>query len=184
MRKAPLDYTCLRSLARWLGGFLTLVLTLEGLEVISMLYESEESWAAIQQLITQQIATTYFVVQFGIGSLLALAVLGGSEVLKLKDPARNSLRVLAASLVLIGVFAMRWNVVIGGQLISKGLRGFSSYVVPVGGLNGIVTAIALLILPFVILAIISYFIPPWREGPVETPPTDYRLRPFRASSLE
>jgi len=86
--------------------------------------------------------------------------------------------------VLIGVFAMRWNVVIGGQLISKGLRGFSSYVVPVGGLNGIVTAIALLILPFVILAIISYFIPPWREGPVETPPTDYRLRPFRASSLE
>jgi Ni/Fe-hydrogenase subunit HybB-like protein len=183
MRKAPLDYACLRSLALWLGGFLTLVMTLEGLEVFSMLYESEESWTAIQQLITQQIPLTYFVIQFGIGTLLALAVLGSSEVLKLTDPARNSLRVLAASLVLIGVFAMRWNVVIGGQLISKSLRGFSSYSIPVPGLNGIIFAIGLLILPFVILAVISYFIPPWREAPVEAPPADFALHPSRTVSL-
>ena len=33
----------------------------------------------------------------------------------------------AGCLTLIGIFAMRWNVVIGGQLFSKSFLGYTTY---------------------------------------------------------
>lgn len=170
VRKAPLDYDCLRSLALWLGGFLTVAIALEGLEVFTMLYESEESWDIIQQLITQKITFTYIVIQFGIGSLLSLVILGGTELSNLKEPTRTAFRVTAAVLILIGVFAMRWNVVIGGQLISKSLRGLISFSPPLLGPGGLLVAAGLLAMPFVILGLIVYFIPPWEKAPVVVEP--------------
>jgi Ni/Fe-hydrogenase subunit HybB-like protein len=162
-RKTPLLHDTLRSLALWLGGFLTLALTLESLEVVTMLYESEESWGIIRQLITQKIAITYFGVQFGMGALLPLLLLGSAELIRFNEPVKTVLRFLAAGFVLIGVFAMRWNVVIGGQLISKSLRGFTSYSPTIFGEGGVLIAGGLMLLPFVILAIIVYLIPPWQE---------------------
>ncbi len=127
IRKAPLDHNCLRALALWLGGFLCVDVVLEGLEVFTMLYESEESWGIVSQLITQKIGLSFFGIQFILGSVFPLLILGFVELTKVGEDIRTSIRVLAAALVLIGVFAMRWNVVIGGQLMSKSLRGFTSY---------------------------------------------------------
>ncbi len=163
IRKASLDHNCLRSLSLWLGGFLSLNVVLEGLEVFAMLYESEESWGIISQLITQKLGISYFGIQFILGSVLPLFALGFVELSKLAEEAKTSVRVLSASLVLIGVFAMRWNVVIGGQLISKSLRGFTSYSPPLLGVEGIVVATLFMILPFIILAMLAYFLPPWPE---------------------
>ncbi len=163
IRKASLDYNCLRSLALWLGGFLSFNVVLEGLEVFSMLYEAEESWGIISQLITQKLGISYFGIQFIFGSLLPLFVLGFVELSKLGEDIKTSVRVLSASLVLIGVFAMRWNVVIGGQLISKSLRGFMSYTPPLFGIEGILVAAVFMILPLVIFTVIIYLIPPWEE---------------------
>jgi predicted membrane protein len=95
--------------------------------------------------------------------LLPLFILGFVELSKLGEDIKTSVRVLSASLVLIGVFAMRWNVVIGGQLISKSLRGFMSYTPPLLGIEGILVAAVFMILPFVIFAMIIYLIPPWEE---------------------
>ncbi len=164
IRKAPLDHDCLRSLANWLGGFLIVSIVLEGLEVISMLYESEESWGIISQLITGKIAVSYFGIQFILGALLPLLMLGLLQVMKLSEQAKTKLRFISAALVLIGVFAMRWNVVIGGQLLSKSLRGFTDYAPPLMGLNGILVSAALMVLPLVILAILAHLIPPWKEA--------------------
>jgi Ni/Fe-hydrogenase subunit HybB-like protein len=161
LRKAPLDHACLRSLALWLGGFLSINVILEGLEVFSMLYEADESWTIIRQLITEQIGTTYFGIQFLLGALVPLFVLGVTEMSRLNDSAKLVVRVGSSFLVVVGVFAMRWNVVIGGQLLSKSLRGFTSYTPPLLGITGIVMAAALFALPFVILAIIVYWLPPW-----------------------
>ncbi len=163
IRQASLDHDCLRSLALWLAGFLAINVVLEGLEVFTMLYESEESWGIVSQLITQKIAFSYFGIQFILGSLLPLFILGFVELSKLSEDVKTSVRVTSASLVLIGVFAMRWNVVIGGQLISKSLRGFTSYSPPLLGIDGIIVAAAFILLPFVILAVITYLIPPWQE---------------------
>ena len=43
-------------------------------------------------------------------------------------------------LVLIGVYSMRWNVVIGGQLFSKSFSGFTSFKVGLIGLDGTLMA--------------------------------------------
>ncbi len=163
IRKASLDYDCLRSLSLWLMGFLVVNVVIEGLEVFTMLYESEESWGIVSQLINQKIRLSYFGVQFMLGSMVPLLVLGGTELSRMGAQGKMSLRLVASALVLIGVFAMRWNVVIGGQLMSKSLRGFISYSPPLFGLDGVLVATVLMALPFVILAGISYLIPPWQE---------------------
>jgi predicted membrane protein len=163
IRKVPMDHNCIHFLALWLVGFLSINVVLEGLEVFTMLYESEESWGIVSQLITQKIGLSYFGIQFIFGSLLPLFVLGVVELIKLGEQEKTALRLLASAFVLIGVFAMRWNVVIGGQLMSKSLRGFTSFEPPLFGISGILTATVLMILPFVILALIIYLIPPWQE---------------------
>ncbi len=144
-------------------GFLLVDLVLEGLEVVSMMYESEESWEMVSQLVTQEMVISYFGIQFILGSLVPLVILGIIVLVKLREQIKTPLMCLSSALVLIGVFAMRWNVVIGGQLLSKSLRGFTSYTPSLMGKEGILSALAILILPLVIFAIMSYFIPPWGE---------------------
>jgi predicted membrane protein len=59
---------------------------------------------------------------------------------------------------------MRWNVVIGGQLYSKSLRGLMAYKMEITGIESLLTALALLALPFVILAVLFRLLPPrWME---------------------
>ena len=54
---------------------------------------------------------------------------------------------------------MRWNVVIGGQLFSKSLRGFMSYKMEFAGHEGWWLSAALLALPFIILTVlVKYFL--------------------------
>lgn len=163
IRGVPIDHTCLCSLSLWLTGFLAVNVVLEGLEVFSMLYEAEESWEIVSRLITEVLGISYFGIQFTFGAIIPLLVLGGTEIIRLRDQEKTILRSLAASMVLIGVFAMRWNVVIGGQLMSKSFRGFTSYVPPVWGINGLVVSAIIMLLPFILLAVLIYLIPPWLE---------------------
>lgn len=51
----------------------------------------------------------------------------------------------------IGIFSIRWNVVIGGQLFSKSLRTITVYKLELLGIEGVLVAGALLVLPLVIL---------------------------------
>lgn len=58
--------------------------------------------------------------------------------------------------------------VIGGQILSKSLRGFLSYTPEITGSEGVLAAVLLMALPLELFALITYFIPPWREAPVES----------------
>jgi Ni/Fe-hydrogenase subunit HybB-like protein len=170
IRREPLDKECLSTMSVWLGGFLTLALIMEGLEVVSMLYESEESWEMIRRLITERLGLSYFGLQFGMGAILPLLVLAGVHLGKIKGTLKSALIVGASASVLVGVFAMRWNVVVGGQIISKSLRGFTEYVPTWLGTSGLLMATALMLLPFVILAVMLFVIPPWERRLLETAP--------------
>jgi hypothetical protein len=70
---------------------------------------------------------------------------------------------LAAILVLVQVFAMRWNVVVGGQLFSKSFRGFVDFTVPWGGREGLLAAAIVLLLPLLALWFASRLLPLWVE---------------------
>ena len=58
---------------------------------------------------------------------------------------------------------MRWNVVIGGQLFSKSFLGYTSYKVGFATREGLLPAIALMLLPFVIFVVLVKLLPPWQE---------------------
>ena len=67
-------------------------------------------------------------------------------------------------LVEIGIFSTRWNVVIGGQLFSKSLRGLTVYKVEVLGAEGVAITFGLLALPLVILWVLVKVLPPWPDA--------------------
>jgi hypothetical protein len=83
---------------------------------------------------------------------------------------RNTLSAVAALLLLVQVFSMRWNVVIGGQLLSKSLRGLrSGYEPQFLGREGILVAALLLALPFALLWVFHRVLPePAAARPAET----------------
>ena len=58
---------------------------------------------------------------------------------------------------------MRWNVVIGGQLFSKSFLGYTTYKIGFVAREGLLSAIALLLLPCVILWVLVKVLPPWKD---------------------
>ena len=99
-----------------------------------------------------------FIMQYGIGNLvpLILFLIPGLTI-------RRTL--LGVLLVLFGVFMMRWNVVIGGQLFSKSFLGYTVYKMDFATREGLLPAVLLMILPFVILAVLVKMLPPWHAEP-------------------
>jgi predicted membrane protein len=70
---------------------------------------------------------------------------------------------VAGCLALIGIFAMRWNVVIGGQLFSKSFLGYTTYKMSLVTREGLLVAIALTLLPLLFLWVLVKLLPPWPE---------------------
>jgi predicted membrane protein len=58
---------------------------------------------------------------------------------------------------------MRWNVVIGGQLFSKSFLGYTTYKMSFATREGMLPAILVMLLPFVILAVLIRVLPPWEQ---------------------
>ena len=88
-----------------------------------------------------------------IGTLLPLLLLGSLQLFRkhVADLTRKRMYFACAVMILIGVLAMRWNVVIGGQLFSKSLRGVMGYKLEFAGVEGWAMGMVLLSLPFIIL---------------------------------
>jgi Ni/Fe-hydrogenase subunit HybB-like protein len=85
----------------------------------------------------------------------------------LPDEMRRMIYFLVGILIQIGIFSMRWNVVVGGQMFSKSLRGLTTYKVHLFGLEGLLFTIGLLLLPFIILYVLVKLLPPWIDGSAE-----------------
>ena len=152
--RRPVVPTCVQALASWLWFFLILTITLEELELIVMAYERSESWLIISELLTTRLSFSYMSMQMIVGGLIPLILLAVVVLMNryLHERVRNTLATVAALLTLVQVFSMRWNIVIGGQLLSKSLRGLRSpYDPDVFGREGVLVAIALFVAPFVIL---------------------------------
>ncbi|HSN90969.1 MAG TPA: NrfD/PsrC family molybdoenzyme membrane anchor subunit [Anaeromyxobacteraceae bacterium] len=169
LQRRPVERETVQSLARWLWFFLIITVTLELLEIIMLAYEHSEEWAIIAPLLTTRLQFSFISMQMILGSLipfilLAIVVLMSSY---LHDRLRNTLTFAASLLLLLQVFSMRWNVVIGGQLLSKSFRGLrSAYEPHLFEKEGILTAIALFVAPFILLYVFDRILPiePPAEG--------------------
>jgi predicted membrane protein len=158
------DPRCVRALSRYLWVFLIAAVSIEMLELVHMAYEGGGEWHVISALLTERLAVSYGLVQVFIGSLCPFILLLVALVPGVSSRWVSRLSGLAAILVLVQVFAMRWNVVVGGQLFSKSFRGFVEFTVPWGGREGLIAAAVVLLLPLVALWFTSRMLPIWQES--------------------
>ena len=159
IRKEPVDMPCLDTITSYLFYAVIVDFSLEALDFIHRLYQSEESVKILGRLITHKLFMSLFVLQILIGMFIPLGILIVAKWRKLGDDGRKLLYFTAVILIQLGIFSTRWNVVIGGQLFSKSFRGLMAYKMEVMGIEGILTAMALLALPFVILAVLIRVLP-------------------------
>ncbi|MBL8812102.1 MAG: polysulfide reductase NrfD [Planctomycetaceae bacterium] len=154
---------CVYSLTRYLWIALIAAFALEMLELLHMAYEGSSDWHVIWHLLTHPLRLSYGVLQVGVGSLVPLLLLPLALLMKRWPRLMMTVSALASLLVLVQVFAMRWNVVIGGQLFSKSHRGFVTYPLEPMGREGLIAAIVVLVLPVVLLLVASKVLPVYEE---------------------
>ena len=166
LKGLPIIRETVATMARWLWLFMILTVTLELLEIITLAYESAEEWEIISELLTTRLAFSFFSMQLVFGSLipfilLMIVVLLGGQM---KPRVQNILAGAASFILLIQVFSMRWNVVIGGQLFSKSLRGLrDAYHPQFFEKEGILATIVIIVAPFVLLALFEKILPMFRS---------------------
>lgn len=160
------DDACMKALSQLLWRFLVLAVTFEAIDILHVAYEREEEWHVIRELLVTKLQFSYLTLQLLIGSLVPLLLLPIPAFTKLFDaPFRHSCAAVAAVLGLVQVLAMRWNVVVGGQLFSKSFRGFVEYPITWWGREGLFAAAIVLALPFVLLYVATQLLPVWPPEP-------------------
>ena len=163
VRKAPIDLRCLDTIAKYLFYTFVIDFTLEMLDLIHRIYESDESFRSLDFMVHTRLFVSQIVVQIFLGTLVPLAFLGLTQLVRFSEAARKRIYALAGVCTLIGIFAMRWNVVIGGQLFSKSFLGYTTYKMEFVTREGLGPAIVLTFLPFAILFLLIKLFPPWHD---------------------
>lgn len=161
LRGVRIQTDCVDTIARYLFYAFVIDFALEMLDLIHRIYESDESFQSLDFMVKTKLYTSQIVLQIFLGTLLPLALLAATQVMKLTERARRTMYVFAGVFTLIGIFAMRWNVVIGGQLFSKSFLGYTTYKLGFATREGLLPSILLMILPFVILWALIRLFPPW-----------------------
>jgi Ni/Fe-hydrogenase subunit HybB-like protein len=171
LRFKPVDMRCADRLGALLLYALIVDFSLEMLDFTQRLYEAEESITILSQMLSSRLVISLIVLQIFMGTVVPLISLflvaptvRKRGLLPVPDELRRLIYVVVALLIQIGIFSTRWNVVIGGQLFSKSLRGLTVYKLELLGLEGVLMAGAIMTLPFIVLYILVKVLPPWPES--------------------
>lgn len=149
-RKIKADEVCLRGLSFYLMIFAIFTLFLEGVEFISLVYKAKEGIELILSYVMGPMFWRFFIVQFLVGAVVPILLLFSIWKFKISGRKLIVMTSLSSVLALSQVFMMRYNVVIGGQEISKTMRGYLEYQVPVLGHEGSLAAIGAIIFSLVL----------------------------------
>ena len=163
LRRKMIDMHCVDTIAMYLFYTFIIDFSLEMLDLIHRIYEADESFRSLDFMVHSRLFFSQIVLQIFLGTLVPLILLAINQVVKLPEIARKRSYVVAGCLTLIGIFAMRWNVVIGGQLFSKSFLGYTTYKMTLVTREGLLVAIALTLLPLGILWVLVKLLPPWPD---------------------
>jgi Ni/Fe-hydrogenase subunit HybB-like protein len=158
----PIDRAAISAMARWLWLFMIMTLTLELLEIMTLGYEKAEEWVVVSHLLTHQLSISFISIQMVLGGLIPFILLMLVVLMDryMDDRIRNTLAMVSSLLLLMQVLSMRWNVVIGGQMFSKSMRGFREKYIP--GMfekEGVLAALVIFVVPFVLLSVFERVLP-------------------------
>ncbi len=159
-----IDEDCIRALGGYLWAFMIVAISLEMMEVLSIAYKQMKDWEVIRILIMQKLFWTYVVLQFFTFSVVPFLMLAANATFKFRFKIAHAIIFTASCMMLLQVLLMRWNVVIGGQMISKSLRGFTSYLPGIWEKEGIITAVVIFTMPFFILWLFHRIVPLFPEA--------------------
>jgi len=144
--------------ARYLLVFLIFSISLELLDLIFRGYTAVKSWDILRRVIYERDFLDIFILQYTLGNLFPFILL--------LIPRLTIRRAIPALfLVLLGVFMMRWNVVIGGQSFSLTFSGYMNYRLPIiphsleTFKEGLFGALLIGALPFILFWIFSKILP-------------------------
>ena len=163
VRKVPIEVDCVKGLAYTVWAFIMVALLLEALEFANIVYKGREGVDMIMEFVKGPLLVPYFVLQFGVGAVTPLLILSYMIWRGTTGRALVFGVTLSACLVLLSVFMMRWNVVIGGQEISKTGKGLLSYHLPFFGQEGALMALVLTLAPIAVLLGMIRLFPPWHD---------------------
>jgi tetrathionate reductase subunit C len=166
----PVDRSVTHTLLKYLLAFILLDAYLDGVDIVtsgvSAYTQGPVSSAFARIFLTGPHAFSYLGLQLTLGLLVPLllwviprvrrSVLGGGVI---------------SGCVLIGVFAMRYNVVIGGQMESKISHGLVKMSIPLTGFDSIQTVIGVFGAIFLLFLLLAWLLP-WREPSAEEQPAD------------
>ena len=157
--REPVDYVMIKKFAAILWGIFIIDGGLELLELVHVWYRNDYDWTQIEPLITGPLFFSYVVLQLLILSLIPFIFLGIAVLGEVGNKATYYLSNIGAAVLVMQVLVMRWNVVVGGQLISKSGRGFVHFDWLIWGKEGILMSLLILSMPFVVYYIVSRFLP-------------------------
>ncbi len=154
---------CVRTLIKFLWGCFILDFVFEMLELFSHYYMATHHWHQLHDLYFGPLYGTFWVAQVGIFSVIPFVALGILSLVKLPDGVVKFFGSIVSLMILLQVLLMRWNVVIGGQLMSKSERGHTVFHPEWLEKEGILVSIIIMILPIVFLFILSKVFPFWLD---------------------
>ncbi len=166
LRGQKIDMRCLDTIAMYMFYIFIIDFSLEMLDLVHRVYEADESFRTLNFMVHTELYFSQIVVQICLGTLVPLVLLFLTLIVKFTEIVRKRIFALCGSLILISVFAMRWNVVIGGQLFSKSFLGYTTYKVDLVTKEGLLVAIGLTILPLLFLWGLVKLLPPWPDKSV------------------
>ena len=161
LRRQQIDIRCVDTIAMYLFYIFIIDFSLEMLDLIHRIYEADESFRSLNFMVHTKLYFSHIVIQIILGTVAPLVLLFITQVVKLSEQIRKRMYVTSGCLALIGIFAMRWNVVIGGQLFSKSFLGYTTYKMALVTREGSLVALGLSILPLFILWALVKLLPPW-----------------------
>jgi Ni/Fe-hydrogenase subunit HybB-like protein len=143
---------------KYLVMFLILAITLELLDLIFRTYTAVKSWDILRQVIYERDFTKIFILQYGLGNVVPFIIF-------MRKGLTIPRALIGSLLILLGVFMMRWNVVIGGQAFSASFSGFMEYQFPLWPHDietfkeGLLGALSVIITPFVLFFAVTRILP-------------------------
>jgi len=164
LRGREIDIRCLDKIAQYLLYTFIIDFSLEMLDLLQRIYEADESFRSLDFMVHTRLWTSQVIIQILLGTVTPILLIGLTQIWKFTEAIRKRIYGLAGCLTVIGIFAMRWNVVIGGQLFSKSFLGYTTYKMAFATREGLLTAIILMILPFGILWVLVKLLPPWLDA--------------------
>jgi Ni/Fe-hydrogenase subunit HybB-like protein len=163
IRKQPIDMRCVDTVAQYMLYTFIIDFALEMLDLIHRISVADESFRSLDFMMHTRLFFSQIVLQIVLGTVVPILTIGAIQIFHVPEKLRRLAYAVCGCLTIIGIFAMRWNVVIGGQLFSKSFLGYTTYKVDLISREGELIAVALLILPFIILTVLMKILPPWTE---------------------